>query len=79
LIVHTGFRLGENLSFALMVVFLLATLTGSMVGVFMSRNHHWTDMKLTQYRAWWSRVHYGLLWLLPALLIFHILSSYYFT
>lgn len=79
LIVHTGFRLGENLNFALMVVFLLATLTGSIVGVFMSRNHHWTDMKLTQYRAWWSRVHYGLLWLLPALLSFHIFSSYYFA
>lgn len=79
LIVHTGFRLGENLSFALMMVFLMATLTGSIVGVFMSRNHHWTDIKLTQYRAWWSRVHYGLLWLLPALLIFHILSSYYFA
>lgn len=79
LIVHTGFRLGENLNFALMVVFLLATLTGSIVGVFMSRNHHWTDIKLTQYRAWWSRVHYCLLWLLPALLSFHILSSYYFA
>ncbi len=79
LIVHTGFRLGENLSFVLMVVFLLATLTGSLVGVFMSRNHHWTDLKLTQYRAWWSRVHYSLLWLLPALLGFHILSSYYFA
>lgn len=79
LIVHTGFRLGDNLSFLLMVVFLLATLTGSLVGVFMSRNHHWTDLKLTQYRAWWSRVHYSLLWLLPALLGFHILSSYYFA
>lgn len=33
LIVHTGFRLGEGLSFALMVVFLLATLTGSIVGI----------------------------------------------
>lgn len=79
LIVHTGFRLGKNLSFVLMVVFLLATLTGSLVGVFMSRNHHWTDIKLNKYRAWWSRVHYGLLWLLPALLSFHILSSYYFA
>lgn len=79
LIVHTGFRLGQNLSFALMVVFLLATLTGSLVGIFMSRNHHWTDLKLTQYRAWWSRVHYSLLWLLPALLMFHIFSSYYFA
>jgi nitrite reductase (NADH) large subunit len=78
-VVHTGLRLGENLSFALMFVFLLATMTGSLVGVFMSKNHHWTDIKLTQYRAWWSRVHYGLLWLLPALLCFHVLSSYYFA
>jgi nitrite reductase (NADH) large subunit len=79
LIVHTGFRLGENLNLALMIVFLLVTFTGSLVGFFMSRNHHWTDLKLTQHRAWWSRVHYGLLWLLPALLTFHILSSYYFA
>jgi len=79
LIVHTGFRLGENLNLALMIVFLLVTFTGSLVGFFMSRNHHWTDIKLTQHRAWWSRVHYGLLWLLPALLTFHILSSYYFA
>ncbi|MFT6046358.1 MAG: nitrite reductase (NADH) large subunit [Arenicella sp.] len=79
LIVHTGFRLGENLNLALMIVFLLATLTGSIVGFFMSRNHHWTDLKLALHRAWWSRVHYGLLWLLPGLLTFHILSSYYFA
>jgi nitrite reductase (NADH) large subunit len=79
LIVHTGFRLGENLNLALMIVFLSVTLTGSIVGFFMSRNHHWTDIKLTQHRAWWSRVHYGLLWLLPALLTFHILSAYYFA
>ena len=79
LIVHTGFRLGENLNLILMVVFLLATLTGSLVGMFMSRNHHWTDLKLNQHRAWWSRVHYGLLWMLPALLGFHIVSAYYFA
>ena len=78
LIVHTGFRLGENLNLALMLVFLAATSTGSLVGVFMARNHHWTDLKLREHRKWWSRVHYALLWALPVLIFFHILAVYYF-
>ncbi|MCA0892464.1 FAD-dependent oxidoreductase [Microbulbifer agarilyticus] len=78
LVVHTGFRLGENLNLALMLVFLAATCTGSLVGVFMARNHHWTDIKLREHRKWWSRVHYALLWALPVLLFYHILAVYYF-
>lgn len=78
LIVHTGFRLGDNLNLALMLVFLAATCTGSLVGVFMARNHHWTDLKLREHRKWWSRVHYALLWALPVLIFFHILAVYYF-
>lgn len=78
LMVHTGFRLGENLNLALMLVFLAATTTGSLVGVFMARNHHWTDLKLREHRKWWSRVHYALLWALPVLLFYHIFAVYYF-
>ncbi|WP_193161297.1 FAD-dependent oxidoreductase [Microbulbifer hainanensis] len=78
LVVHTGFRLGENLNLALMLVFLAATTTGALVGVFMARNHHWTDLKLREHRKWWSRVHYILLWTLPALLAYHIMAVYYF-
>ncbi|SDJ63675.1 FAD-dependent oxidoreductase [Microbulbifer yueqingensis] len=78
LVVHTGFRLGENLNLALMLVFLAATTTGALVGVFMARNHHWTDMKLREHRKWWSRVHYALLWALPVLLFYHVLAVYYF-
>ncbi|WP_299599089.1 FAD-dependent oxidoreductase [uncultured Microbulbifer sp.] len=78
LIVHTGFRLGENLNLVLMLVFLAATSTGSLVGVFMARNHHWTDLKLREHRKWWSRIHYALLWALPVLIFFHILAVYYF-
>ncbi|WP_081848020.1 FAD-dependent oxidoreductase [Microbulbifer sp. HZ11] len=78
LLVHTGFRLGENLNLVLMLVFLAATCTGSLVGVFMARNHHWTDLKLREHRKWWSRVHYALLWTLPVLLFYHIFAVYYF-
>lgn len=78
LMIHTGVRMGANLNFILMSVFLAATMTGSLVGVFMSKNHHWSDHKLRQHRFWWSRVHYTLLWMLLPLLIFHILSAYYF-
>ncbi|MCO7222797.1 FAD-dependent oxidoreductase [Pleionea sp. CnH1-48] len=78
LMIHTGLRLGSNLNFVLMAVFLAATLTGSLVGIFMSKSHHWTDLKLREYRKWWSRIHYGLLWLLPTLLTYHIVSVYYY-
>jgi len=78
LAVHTGFRLGQNLNLALMLVFLGVTATGSLVGVFMARNHHWTDLRLREHRKWWSRVHYALLWALPVLLAYHILAVYYF-
>ncbi|MET1254053.1 FAD-dependent oxidoreductase [Aliikangiella maris] len=78
LMIHTGVRMGENLNFTLMTVFLGATMTGALVGVFMSKNHHWSDHKLRQHRYWWSRVHYTLLWALLPLLIFHIISVYYF-
>lgn len=78
LVIHTGFRLGENLNLVLMLDFLAVTCTGALVGVFMARNHHWTDLKLRAHRKWWSRVHYALLWLLPVLLSYHILSVYYF-
>ncbi|MFV8783222.1 FAD-dependent oxidoreductase [Microbulbifer sp. SA54] len=78
LIVHTGFRLGENLNQVLMLVFLAATCTGAMVGIFMARNHHWTDLKLREHRKWWSRVHYALLWALPVLIFYHVFAVYYF-
>lgn len=78
LMIHTGMRLGENLNFTLMATFIGATLTGSLVGVFMARNHHWSDFKLRKHRLWWSRVHHTLLWMLLPLLGFHILSVYYF-
>ncbi|WP_444946286.1 FAD-dependent oxidoreductase [Microbulbifer sp. VTAC004] len=78
LAVHTGFRLGKNLNLVLMLVFLGVTATGSLVGVFMARNHHWTDLRLREHRKWWSRIHYALLWALPVLLAYHILAVYYF-
>lgn len=78
LMIHTGMRMGDNLNFILMTVFLAATTTGSLVGVFMAKNHHWSDVKLAKHRLWWSRIHHTLLWMLPPLLGFHILSAYYF-
>ena len=78
LMIHTGVRMGSNLNFALMAIFLAATMTGSLVGVFMAKNHHWSDVKLAKHRLWWSRIHHTLLWMLPPLLGFHILATYYF-
>ncbi len=78
LIFHTGLSLGNNLNFALILIFLLATTTGSLIGLFMANNHHWSDEKLRHVRLWWTRLHFTLLWCLPSLLIFHILIVYYF-
>ncbi len=78
LFLHTGMRFGENLNKALMIVFLIAAFMGSSVGILMATSGHWPEARLQKWRHVISRFHYTLLWTLPALLIFHIISVYYF-
>ena len=81
LIVHTGMRLGANLNFVLGSVFLAINVTGVLVGVFTSmesRFHGATAIALRRWRPRVTRVHFWLLWPLPALLAIHIFCAYYY-
>ncbi len=77
LVSHTGLRLGENFNLWLMTVFLAASLTGAAtaaITVFERVPTRTTRIA----RQTVMNMHVWLLWPLPALLGFHILSSYYF-
>lgn len=78
---HTGLRFGSNLNFALMSVFSALCVVGATTGVLAfaeGRDHSgWTD-RARVLRGRFSRLHVWLLWPLPVLLIFHVLSVYYF-
>jgi len=77
LLVHTGLRLGHNLNFVLMLSFLKLSLMGSAAGAVTALERRPTRL-MRHLRAWTSGAHIYLLWPLPALLGYHILSAYYF-
>lgn len=77
LIVHTGLRLGNHLNFLLIAGFLALTALGAFAGAVVALErmpNPWTR----RFRALSGYWHVVLLWPLPALLGFHILSVYYF-
>ncbi len=78
LFLHTGFRMGNNLNFALMLTFSSLLLVGAIAGVAIAYEHSLPRRLAKHVRsiALWS--HIILLWPLPALLGFHILKTYYF-
>jgi nitrite reductase (NADH) large subunit len=77
LIAHTGLRFGSNLNFLLMASFTALTALGAAASsvVAFERMPTRTSRILRRYSA---LAHIVLLWPLPALLGFHILSVYYF-
>jgi nitrite reductase (NADH) large subunit len=77
LVAHSGFSLGNNLNFMLMLSFLKLSLMGALAGAVTAMEQRPT--RITKHlRAWTSTTHILLLWPLPALLGYHILSVYYF-
>ena len=78
LFIHTGAHLGENLNKWLMVNFLLVSLVGALAGVSMhiAAKTSASAVQLIKRSSFWA--HIFIVWPLPALLIAHILSVYYF-
>lgn len=80
---HTGFRLGENLNFALICAFLATLLAGAVSGAIIAAEHRLTAIPAVRNRridprriAIW--LHILACWPLPALLIVHIATVYFY-
>ncbi|MEM9586147.1 MAG: FAD-dependent oxidoreductase [Planctomycetota bacterium] len=80
--IHTGLRLGENLNFVLGVVFLLTIALGAIAGVLSgieNRVTGGTALWVRRMRPLLSRWHLWAVWPLPALIVFHVISFYWFS
>ena len=78
LLMHTGFRLGDNINFYLMSTFCGLLLVGAVAGVVISLEHRMPGVVAKQIRTFATWSHIVLLWPIPALLGFHILKTFYF-
>ena len=78
LVAHTGFRMGDNLNFWLMLVFSGLLLAGAAVSAVVGLQHVLpiTLARRTRELSIWA--HVLLLWPLPALLGFHVLKTYWY-
>jgi nitrite reductase (NADH) large subunit len=77
LVVHTGLRLGNHLNFLLIAGFLALTALGASAGAVAAIERAPTRAS-RRWRALSGYGHVMLMWPLPALLGFHILTVYYF-
>lgn len=78
LFLHTGAHLGENLNKWLMVNFLVVALVGALAGflLHLASTTSASTMQTLKTGIFW--VHILVVWPLPALLVAHIMSVYYF-
>ncbi|MCG8312605.1 MAG: FAD-dependent oxidoreductase [Pseudomonadales bacterium] len=78
LFIHTGFDLGSNINSMLMMNFLALAVLGALTTLILSLANRLpiaTNNQLRKYSTWG---HIILFWPLPALLILHVLSVYFF-
>lgn len=78
LIVHTGFRLGDELNLFLMLNFLLLVVAGASASKVVATEHRSSPALAKKRRRHWTWIHIVLFWPLPALLAAHIIKGYYF-
>ena len=78
IIAHTGFRLGNNLNYYLMVSFVGMLSLGSLSAISISVAHKFDTTTVSKIRSKLVWSHIILFWPVPVLLTFHVLKSYYF-
>jgi nitrite reductase (NADH) large subunit len=78
LVVHTGFRFGNQLNFILMLNFLLLAAAGANASTVVASEHHLLPSLAKKQRKLWNKAHLFLFWSLPVLLGFHVLKTYFF-
>ncbi len=77
LVSHTGFRLGHNLNFILMLNFLALSILGGASGLVTALERSGRSGAL-MLKKLVTLGHIVLFWPLPALLLFHVLKVYYY-
>ena len=78
LITHTGFRLGHNLNFVLMMNFLGLAIVGALAGLFTALETRLTTPWARRVRQLGTLLHIGLFLPLPVLIFFHAFKAYYY-
>ena len=79
LISHTGARLGDQLNYYLMINFLCILALGGFTGIVVAiQNKYLLNRSLKKIKSLMAGAHIYVLWPLPVLLGFHIVSVYYF-
>ena len=76
--VHTGFRMGANLNFVLMVCFLAVLVLGSLTALVTSLESRLPASIGGLIRRSWTLAHVALFWPLPVLIGFHVLAIYFY-
>ncbi|TWU50837.1 Nitrite reductase [NAD(P)H] [Rubripirellula tenax] len=80
--IHTGLRMGENLNFLLASTFLGVAAIGSLAGIasgLESRTSGTAAVLVRRWRPRLTRLHTWLFWPLPALVVLHVVSFYWFS
>lgn len=78
LIIHTGFRLGDELNLLLMLNFLVLVIAGANASTVVATEHRMSPALAKKQRRHWTWLHIMLFWPVPVLLGAHIVKSYYF-
>jgi nitrite reductase (NADH) large subunit len=78
LAVHTGARLGDNLNLALMTTFSVINIVGGLAGGATALDGRVGTRRWRRRRAATVLMHVLVMWPLPVLVAFHVLSVYYF-
>lgn len=78
LVTHTGFRLGNNFNFVLMLNFLALVLVGALAGTVTALERRLSPVAAKRLRAFWTGTHIALVWPMPVLVVWHVIVAYYF-
>jgi len=78
LLAHTGAHLGENLNKLLMLNFLIISAVGAFAGLSLALASKISTSGIETLKKSWYWIHILVVWPLPALLIIHIFSVYYY-
>lgn len=78
LVTHTGFRLGNNFNFVLMVNFVALALVGALAGAVTAAEQRLSPIAAKRLRSFWTGTHIAMAWPLPVLVVLHVVIAYYF-